>query len=60
MSTFDEKMEQLLEQAAVQYIVFKRNEDEKRMEKLHLFAKKFCKKSMSLDLRGIFLLENPV
>lgn len=54
MSTFDEKMEQLLEQAAVQYIVFKRNEDEERMEKLHLFAKKILQKEYVIGFAGHF------
>ncbi|WP_342463197.1 dynamin family protein [Ureibacillus sp. FSL K6-8385] len=54
MNTFDEKIEELLQQAAIQYIVFKHNEDEERMEKLHLFAKKLLQKEYVIGFAGHF------
>lgn len=60
MSSFDEKIENLLQQSAVQYIIYKKNEDTERMEKLHLFARKLLQRNMLLDLLVIFQQGNPV
>lgn len=54
MSSFDEKISQLLEQSAIQYIIFKNNEDTERMEKLHLFAKKLLQKEYVIGFAGHF------
>lgn len=54
MSTFDEKIAELLDKAAIQYIIFKQNEDIERMEKLHLFAKKLLQKEYVIGFAGHF------
>ena len=60
MSSFDEKISQLLEQSAIQYIIFKNNEDTERMEKLHLFAKKLLQKEYVIGFAGHFSAGNLV
>ncbi|MEL4024693.1 dynamin family protein [Lysinibacillus endophyticus] len=54
MSSFDEKLQQLLQQSAVQYIIYKNNEDTERMEKLHLFARKLLQKEYVIGFAGHF------
>ncbi|MFP7200667.1 dynamin family protein [Lysinibacillus halotolerans] len=54
MSSFDEKIEKLLQQSAVQYIIYKKNEDTERMEKLHLFARKLLQKEYVIGFAGHF------
>lgn len=54
MNTFDEKIEQLLEQSAIHYIIYQQNDDTERMEKLHLFAKKLLQKEYVIGFAGHF------
>lgn len=54
MSSFEEKLQQLLQQSAVQYIIYKNNEDTERMEKLHLFARKLLQKEYVIGFAGHF------
>lgn len=54
MSTFDEKIQQLLSQTAVQYIIYKKNNDTARMEKLKLFARKLSQKEYTIAFAGHF------
>ncbi|CAM5181906.1 Dynamin family protein OS=Ureibacillus acetophenoni OX=614649 GN=SAMN05877842_103268 PE=4 SV=1 [Ureibacillus acetophenoni] len=54
MSSFDEKLQQLFSQTAVQYIVYKKNDDTARMEKLQLFARKLLQKEYTIAFAGHF------
>lgn len=54
MNSFDEKLQQLLQQSAVQYIIYKKNEDTERMEKLNLFARKLLQKEYVIGFAGHF------
>ena len=54
MSSFDEKLQQLFSQTAVQYIVYRNNEDTARMEKLKLFARKLLQKEYTIAFAGHF------
>ncbi len=54
MNSFDEKLQQLLQQSAVQYIIYKKNEDTERMEKLDLFARKLLQKEYVIGFAGHF------
>lgn len=54
MSLFDEKVQQLLQQSAVQYIIYKENEDAERIEKLNLFARKLLQKEFVIGFAGHF------
>ncbi|HWK24181.1 MAG TPA: dynamin family protein [Ureibacillus sp.] len=54
MSAFDEKLENLLQQSAIQYIIYQNNEDTERMEKLHLFARKLLQKEYVIGFAGHF------
>lgn len=54
MNSFDEKLQQLLQQSAVQYIIYKKNDDTERMEKLNLFARKLLQKEYVIGFAGHF------
>ncbi len=54
MSSFDEKLQQLFAQTAVQYIVYKQNDDTARMDKLRLFARKLLQKEYTIAFAGHF------
>ncbi|HWL13662.1 MAG TPA: dynamin family protein [Ureibacillus sp.] len=54
MSSFDEKLETLLQQSAIQYIIYQNNEDTERMEKLNLFARKLLQKEYVIGFAGHF------
>lgn len=54
MSSFEEKLQQLLQQSSIQYIIYKNNEDTDRMEKLHLFARKLLQKEYVIGFAGHF------
>nr|WP_106778789.1 dynamin family protein [Lysinibacillus timonensis] len=54
MNSFDEKIQQLLKKTAVQYIVYKNNEDTTRLEKLQLFARKLLQKEYVIAFAGHF------
>ena len=53
-TTFEDKLQQLLQQSAVQYIIYKNNEDTERMEKLNLFARKLLQKEYVIGFAGHF------
>ena len=48
MTSLDEKLKQLLQQSAVQSVIYKQNEDSERVEKLNLFARKILQKEFGL------------
>lgn len=54
MTLFDEKIQGLLQQSALQYIIYKENEDTERIEKLHLFARKLLQKEFVIGFAGHF------
>jgi len=54
MSSFEDKLQQLFAQTAVQYIVYKQNDDTARMAKLNLFARKLLKKEYTIAFAGHF------
>lgn len=54
MSVFEEKLNELLQQSAVQYKIYENNEDTERMEKLHLFARKLLQKEYVIGFAGHF------
>lgn len=54
MSLFDEKVQQLLQQSALQYMVYKKNQDTERIEKLNLFARKLLQKEFVIGFAGHF------
>ena len=54
MSLFDEKIQGLLQQSALQYIIYKKNEDTERVEKLNLFARKLLQKEFVIGFAGHF------
>ena len=54
MSLFDEKIQGLLQQSALQYIIYKENEDSERVEKLNLFARKLLQKEFVIGFAGHF------
>ena len=54
MNTFDEKIKQLLQQSAIQYKIYQKNEDIERMDKLNLFAKKLLRKEYVIGFAGHF------
>ena len=54
MTLFDEKIQGLLQQSALQYIIYKENEDSERIEKLHLFARKLLQKEFVIGFAGHF------
>ncbi|ATP39692.1 GTPase [Solibacillus sp. R5-41] len=54
MSLFDEKVQQVLQQSAVQYIIYKENQDTERIEKLNLFARKLLQKEFVIGFAGHF------
>lgn len=54
MSALEEKLEKLLQQSAVQYIIYQKHNDTERMEKLRLFAKKLLQKEYVIGFAGHF------
>lgn len=54
MNAFDERIEQLLQQSAIQYIIYQKNQDTERMDKLNLFAKKLLQKEYVIGFAGHF------
>lgn len=54
MTLFDDKVQRLLQQSALQYIIYKENEDSERIEKLHLFARKLLQKEFVIGFAGHF------
>ena len=54
MTTFDDKIKSLLQQSALQYIIYKENEDSERIEKLNLFARKLLQKEFVIGFAGHF------
>ncbi len=54
MSSFDEKIHELLQQSALQYIIYSKNEDTERVEKLNLFARKLLQKEFVIGFAGHF------
>jgi len=54
MGSFEEKLQELLQQSAIQYIIYQNNEDTERMEKLHLFARKLLQKEYVIGFAGHF------
>ncbi|AWE07046.1 GTPase [Lysinibacillus sp. 2017] len=54
MSSFDEKIHELLQQSALQYIIYNKNEDTERVEKLNLFARKLLQKEFVIGFAGHF------
>ncbi len=54
MPTFEEKIQLLLKQTALNYMTYKRNEDDERMAKTVLFADKLIKKEFTIAFAGHF------
>ncbi|RHW37661.1 GTPase [Lysinibacillus yapensis] len=54
MSSFEDKLDNLLQQSAVQYIIYQKHNDTERMEKLHLFARKLLQKEYVIGFAGHF------
>lgn len=54
MATFEEKIQLLLKQTALNYMTYKRNEDDERMAKSVLFADKLIKKEFTIGFAGHF------
>ena len=54
MTELEQKLEKLLQQSAIQYIVYKENEDNERMDKLNLFARKLLQKEFVIGFAGHF------
>lgn len=54
MPTFEEKIQLLLKQTALNYMTYKRNEDDERMAKSVLFADKLIKKEFTIAFAGHF------
>lgn len=54
MSSFDESIQQLLQQCSLQYSIYEQNEDNERMEKLNLFARKLMQKEYVIAFAGHF------
>ena len=54
MTSLDEKLKGLLQQSAVQAVIYKQNEDSERVEKLNLFARKLLQKEFVIGFAGHF------
>lgn len=54
MMEFEQQLQELLKQAALQYIVFKKNEDTERLDKLSLFSRKLLQKEYVIGFAGHF------
>lgn len=54
MTVFDEKIQILLKKTALQYMIYKKNEDHERLAKTVLFADKLIKKEYAIGFAGHF------
>ena len=54
MTSLEEKLKQLLQQSAVQSVIYKQNDDIERVEKLNLFARKLLQKEFVIGFAGHF------
>lgn len=54
MTGFDEKIQVLLKKTALQYMIYKKNEDHERLAKTVLFADKLIKKEYAIGFAGHF------
>ena len=54
MVSLEEKLKSLLQQSAVQAVIYKQNEDSERVEKLNLFARKLLQKEFVIGFAGHF------
>lgn len=54
MNSFEGKIGDLLQQSSIQYIIYQNNEDQERLEKLHLFARKLLQKEYVIGFAGHF------
>lgn len=54
MANFEERIQLLLKQTALNYMTYKRNEDDERMQKSILFADKLIKKEFTIGFAGHF------
>ncbi|WPK11421.1 dynamin family protein [Lysinibacillus louembei] len=54
MEVFEQQLQELLQQSAIQYIIYQKNEDTERMEKLDLFARKILQKEYVIGFAGHF------
>ncbi|MFN0310674.1 dynamin family protein [Kurthia sp. ISK08] len=54
MTVFEEKIQLLLKKTALQYMVYKKNEDHERLAKTQLFAEKLIKKEYAIGFAGHF------
>lgn len=54
MTVFDEKIQTLLKKTALQYMIYKKNEDHERLAKTVLFADKLIKKEYAIGFAGHF------
>ena len=52
MDNFEQKIQLLLKQTALNYMTYKRNEDDERMAKSVLFADKLIKKEFTIGFAG--------
>jgi small GTP-binding protein len=54
MVSLEEKLKSLLQQSAVQAVIYNKNEDSERVEKLNLFARKLLQKEFVIGFAGHF------
>ncbi|MER2189455.1 MAG: dynamin family protein [Solibacillus sp.] len=54
MTSLDQNIQQLLQQASLQSIIYRENEDTERVGKLHLFARKLLQKEFVIGFAGHF------
>ncbi len=54
MTSLESKLQQLLQQSAVQSVIYQKNEDSERVEKLNLFARKLLQKEFVIGFAGHF------
>ncbi|MEX3620865.1 dynamin family protein [Viridibacillus arvi] len=54
MTVFDQQLQQLLKQTAMQYLIYKNNADEERLQKTTLFANKLLNKEYMIGFAGHF------
>ncbi|MBK3494947.1 dynamin family protein [Viridibacillus sp. YIM B01967] len=54
MTVFEQQLQQLLKQTAMQYLIYKENADEERLQKTTLFANKLLNKEYMIGFAGHF------
>lgn len=54
MDALEQQIQSLLQQSSIQYIIYRKNQDTERMEKLNLFARKLLQKEYVIGFAGHF------